>query len=220
MSSYILYTYFRSSAAYRVRIALNLKGIEYHPHYVHLKRGEDKQQAYRNINPLGLVPTLQVQGHHNDVVITQSMAAIEYLEETHPEPSLLPGSAALRAQIRAFAQSICCDIHPLNNLRVLNYLEHPMGISETPRKLWYCNWIDTGLSALEEIMRRRDENTPYCFGEAPTMADVCLIPQLYNAKRFDCDTKAYPILTQIYDNCLQLEAFQRAAPENQADWED
>lgn len=211
----ILYTYFRSSAAYRVRIALNLKGIAYDPRFVHLLKGggEQYKAAYRALNPQGLVPTLV----DNGMVLTQSLAIIEYLEDIHPEPPLLPPSAEDRAYVRSLAHLIACDIHPLNNLRVLNYLKNSLGADEEAARGWYRHWITEGFQALEAQLQRNRSNGRYCFGDHASLADICLIPQVYNAKRFNCDLTPYPTVDSIYRHCSALSAFRFAAPENQAD---
>ena len=217
MSERTLYTYFRSTAAYRVRIALHLKQLDYTSHFIHLVKDGGKQHtdAYRNINPQALVPTL-IDG---DTTITQSLAIIEYLNECYPDRPLLPDSPTTRAQVRSIAQQICCDIHPLNNLRVLNYLKIEMAQEETSRNRWYQHWISEGLSAIEEQLTRSGHNSLCCFGNAPTIADLCLIPQLYNARRFNCDTRDYPTLLKIEEHCMTLTAFQQASPEQQPDYE-
>ena len=214
--SLTLYSYFRSSAAYRVRIALNLKGIKHDYCFVNLIKEHSEQHtpAYREINPQELVPAVQTE---RGDVLTQSLAIIEYLEERHPEPSLLPGPAMQRAKNRAFAQAICCDIHPLNNLRVLNYLRETLNADEGQISAWYQQWITAGFSALEEQLHHSSHNAPFCFGGTPTLADVCLIPQIYNAHRFNIDMSAFGTLDKIYNHCLTLEAFQRASPDNQPD---
>ncbi len=216
MSERILYTYFRSTAAYRVRIALNLKQLDYTPHFIHLVRdgGEQGSQAYRNINQQGLIPTL-VDG---DTTITQSLAIIEYLNERHPNSPLLPDSSTLRAQVRSLAQQICCDIHPLNNLRVLNYLRTEMKQDEQARHQWYQHWISEGLMTIEQQLTRTGEHqSRYCFDNMLTIADLCLIPQLYNARRFNCNIHHYPTLLKIEEHCMTLSAFQQASPEQQPD---
>jgi len=217
MNKIKLYTYYRSSAAYRVRIALNLKGLSYQPECIHLLKnnGENNSEEYRKLNPQGLIPTLVDHG----IVINQSLAIIEYLEECYPTPSLLPLSPEWRARVRAFAQMICCDIHPLNNLRVLDYLKQEMEQDEAARMAWYRHWIAEGLMALERTLITTSPHTPFCFGDEPGMADACLIPQLYNAKRFECDIAPYPTLRKIYDNCMKLKPFLKAAPESQPDYE-
>ncbi len=209
-----LYSYFRSSAAFRVRIALNLKGLAYECIPVHLVRdgGEQHAPAYQAINPSELVPTL-IDANQP---IAQSLAIIEYLEETHPHPSLLPGDAMQRAQIRAFAQSIACDIHPLNNLRVLNYLKDELHVDDAAKSNWYTYWIGVGLAALEQQLAKHDSQD-FCFGTQATLADCCLIPQVYNALRFDCDMSQLPRINRIYKHCMGLDAFIDAAPEHQPD---
>jgi len=208
-----LYSYFRSSAAYRCRIALNLKGLAYETAPVHLVKdgGQHNAPAYRALNPQGLVPALE----HDGRVITQSLAIIEYLDEIHPEPPLLPGDAELRAKIRAFALAIACDIHPINNLRVLNYLKGPMGQEQAAADRWYRHWVETGLAACERLLPKRESR--FCFGDQPTLADACLIPQIYNARRFNCDLAAMPRLVAIDAAARALPAFAKAAPEAQPD---
>jgi maleylpyruvate isomerase len=212
-----LYGYFRSSAAYRVRLALNLKGLRYDQVPVHLVRGggEHRQAAYRERNPQGLVPFLA----DGDAAFGQSLAIIEYLDEVYPQVPLLPGTAAQRARIRAFALHIACEIHPLNNLRVLQYLTGPAGLSEDAKLAWYRHWIAAGLTALETDLERRQPQGPYCFGEQVTLADVCLVPQIFNAQRFNCDLTPYPRLLTICDRANLLPAFRDAAPDRQPDAE-
>ena len=178
-----LYGYFRSSAAYRCRIAFNLKGVapEYVP--IHLRRGDQRAEDYLRLNPQGLVPALDIGSR----VLTQSLAIIEWLDETHPEPALLPGDAAERADIRAFALAIAADIHPLNNLRVLKYLKAPLGHDQATIDAWYRHWVESGLAACEALVTKEGRRGPYCFGAEPTLADICLIPQLANARRVDSD---------------------------------
>jgi maleylacetoacetate isomerase len=213
MSTLALYTYFRSSAAYRVRIALNYKGLTYEPRFVHLLKGEQNKFEYREINPEGRVPALAVNG----AVLTQSLAIIEYLEETHPEPRLLPKSAIERAEVRALAQIIACDIHPLNNLRVLNYLKDSLRLDEAARQAWMRRWIGDGLRAYEDHLAARGSAGRFSLGERPTLADVCLVPQLFNARRCGCDLAAFPKIRAIEEHCLALPAFRDAAPGNQPD---
>jgi len=218
VSERILYTYFRSTAAYRVRIALNLKALIYNTHFIHLAKngGEQHSVGYRNINPQGLVPTLIDNGS----TLTQSLAIIEYLEERYPSPTLLPDSATSRAQVRSLAQQICCDIHPLNNLRILNYLRTEMQQNDEARHQWYQHWISEGLTAIEQQLTRAGEHQSLCcVGDTPTIADLCLIPQLYNARRFSCNTDDYPTLIKIDEHCMTLDAFQQASPEKQPDYE-
>jgi maleylacetoacetate isomerase len=212
-----LHTYFRSSAAYRVRIALNLKGLDYEAVPVHLVRGggEHRQPAYLGLNPAGLVPALEDQGQ----VLTQSLAIVEYLEETHPQPALLPAAALDRARVRAIAQAIACDIHPVNNLRVLQYLTRELGASEEQKSAWYRHWIGVGLQAVEAMLAGDARTGAFCHGDTPGLADCCLVPQVFNARRFGCELSAMPTVLRIADHCAGLEAFRRAAPEAQPDAE-
>lgn len=212
-----LYTYFRSTAAYRVRIALNLKQLEAEHRHVHLVRdgGEHRKPSFHKLNPQERVPVLVDGG----VPVTQSLAILEYLEEIHPNPPLLPSDTVDRAWVRSIAAIIACDIHPLNNLSVLQYLEKEFGADEAKKRRWIHHWINNGFSALEEILGRDPRVKTYCFGEKVTMADVCLVPQVFNAQRFGVDMEPYPTLRRINDACLRLDAFKRAAPENQADAE-
>lgn len=206
-----LSTYFRSTAAYRVRIALNLKGVEHSLVPINLFTGEQRSDFFLKQNPEGLVPTLEL----GQDVLTQSIAIIEYLEETHPQPSLLPGDAVQRAHIRALAQSIACDIHPLNNLRVQKYLADEMGLEKDKVLQWYHHWIARGFTSLEKRLAHSAGN--FCFGNTLSLADVCLIPQVYNAHRFNCPMDDYPTITRLNEYCLTLEAFAKASPEQQAD---
>jgi len=210
-----LYSYFRSSAAYRVRIALNLKGLPYETVPVHLLKdgGQQLAPAYRELNPSALVPTL-VNG---DLALGQSLAIIEYLDETHPQAPLLPSDPAGRARVRAIAQSIACDLHPLNNLRVLKYLKHEMKVEEEAKNAWYRHWVRVGLDSLEAMLANSPQTGRFCHGDAPTLADLCLVPQLYNARRFDCDLSGVPTLVRIDEACRALPAFDAAAPEKQPD---
>lgn len=212
-----LYSYFRSSAAYRVRIALNLKGIAYETVPVHLVKdgGQQLSESYRQLNPTALVPTL-VDG---DLAIGQSMAILEYLEETHPEHALLPADAKGRARVRAIAQFIACDIHPLDNLRVLKYLKHEMKVGEDAKNTWYKHWVEVGLTAVEAMLAGHPDTGRYCHGDQPTFADLCLVPQVANARRFDCSLDAMPNIVRIDAACAELAAFQKAAPANQPDSE-
>ena len=209
-----LYTYFRSSAAYRVRIALNLKGLPYESVPVHLLRdgGEQHSADYARLNPAELVPTL-VDG---ECALGQSLAIIEYLDEVHPIPPLLPGNALERARIRALAQSIACDMHPLNNLRVLQYLSREHQLDEAAKATWVRHWITLGFTALEAQLQHVSTSV-FCHGDTPTLADCCLVPQLFNARRFATPLERFPTLCRIEAACLALDAFQRAAPEAQAD---
>ncbi|NMG67001.1 maleylacetoacetate isomerase [Azoarcus indigens] len=212
-----LYTYFRSSAAYRVRIALALKGLDYEAVPVHLVRGggEQHQPEYRALNPAGLLPALEAGGQ----VLTQSLAIIEYLDETHPEPPLLPGSALDRARIRAIAQTIACEVHPLNNLRVLKYLSGTLAVDEAAKKAWYHHWVGSGLATVERLLAGDPRTGTFCHGDTPTLADLCLAPQVFNARRFDCDLSAMPTITRIVAACEALEAFIQASPARQPDAE-
>jgi len=212
-----LYSFFRSSAAYRVRIALNLKGLPYEILPVHLTRGGGEQLApgYRKLNPQALVPVLEDAGR----MFTQSLAIIEYLEEVYPQVPLLPKDTAARARVRALALAIACDLHPLNNLRVLNYLTGPMGLMDDAKQTWYRHWIAEGLTALEASLAGGPDTGKFCHGDAPGLADCCLVPQLANAYRFKCDVSPYPTLLKIEKSCQALEAFQRAAPGRQPDAE-
>ncbi|WP_395795551.1 maleylacetoacetate isomerase [Aquimonas sp.] len=210
-----LYSYWRSSAAYRVRIALHLKGLAYAQKPVHLLNdgGEQRSAAYREINPQGLVPVL-LDGER---VIRQSLAIIEYLDESYPAVPLLPALARDRARVRGLAQLIACDIHPLNNLRVLQYLERELKMEQPGREAWAQHWMSEGLAAFEALAQDNPSTGDYCEGDIPTLADCCLIPQLYNARRVQLDLSLYPTLLRIETNCLQLQAFQQAAPERQPD---
>ena len=210
-----LYTYFRSSAAFRARIALNLKGIAYESAAVDLRAPTSAQRSaqYLAVNPEGLVPVL-VDGAR---VIRQSLAIIEYLEEVHPAPALLPAEPDARAQVRALAYAIACDIHPLNNLRVLNYLRAPLGCDAAGVDGWYAHWIARGLAALEAEVAATSGDGRHMYGAAVTLADVCLVPQMYNAQRMKCDVAPYPRLCAIAAHLQRLPAFARAVPEAQPD---
>jgi maleylacetoacetate isomerase/maleylpyruvate isomerase len=213
----VLYSYWRSSAAYRVRIALNLKGLDYETRPVHLVRngGEQHSADYRALNPQETVPCLL----DGDRVLTQSLAIMEYLDEMYPaeEAALLPMDARGRAQVRALSLAVACDIHPLGNLRVLQHLETRLGASEEQRAAWSRYWIDLGFKALETMLDDSAATGRYCHGERPGMADACLIPQVYNALRWKLPLDAYPTIARIHAACNELDAFQRAAPERQVD---
>ena len=212
-----LYDYFRSSAAYRVRIALNLKGVEPDERtFVHLRMGGQRAQDYLALNPQGLVPALALD---DGSVLTQSLAIVEFLDETYPQPPLLPSSATERARVRAIALQIACDIHPLDNLRVLNYLVGTLGLAREQKDGWYRYWIDTGFEALEKTLSRDAQTGRFCHGDAPTLADICLVPQIANARRFGIDLSPYPTLTRIESACNELPAFATAAPAKQPDAE-
>lgn len=212
-----LYTYFRSSAAYRVRIALNLKGLPYEAVPVHLVKhgGEQLSDEYRAVNPSALVPSLQDEG----ATITQSMAILEYLEEMHPALPLLPAAPLGRARVRELAQVIGCDVHPLNNLRVLRYLVRTLGISDEAKNEWYKHWVTEGFTALEAHLARDPAPGRFCHGDTPTIADCFLVPQVYNAARFDVDMTPYPRIAAIDAACAELPAFQAAHPARQPDAE-
>ncbi|WP_322399577.1 maleylacetoacetate isomerase [Massilia luteola] len=212
-----LYTYFRSSAAYRVRIALNLKGLEYDAVPVHLLRGggEQLQANYVKMNPSGLVPTFQ----DDYITLTQSMAILEYLEDEYPEVPLLPKDAAGRARARELAQIIACDIHPVNNLRVLRYLVNDLGLSEEVKTQWYRHWLLGGLDVLEKHLARDPSAGPLCHGYLPTIADCFLVPQVFNAQRQGVDIAAYPNIARINAACVEIPAFVAAHPSQQPDAE-
>jgi maleylacetoacetate isomerase len=212
-----LYDYFRSSAAYRVRIALNFKGIAADDRtFVHLRMGNQRAQDYLALNPQGLVPALELDDH---LVLTQSLAIVEYLDEKYREPPLLPATAEGRARVRSIALAIACEIHPLNNLRVLNYLIGTLGATDEQKNGWYKYWIDVGFEALERRLASDDDTGTFCHGETPTLADVCLVPQLANARRFKIDLTPYPTLTRIEAASNALPAFAQAAPSRQPDAE-
>jgi maleylacetoacetate isomerase len=212
-----LYDYFRSSAAYRVRIALNLKGVKPDERtFVHLRMGNQRAQDYLALNPQGLVPALALDDGH---VLTQSLAIIEYLDETFREPPLLPADPVSRARVRAIALQIACEIHPLNNLRVLNYLIGTLGVAKEQKDGWYRYWIDVGFEALERQLTRDRETATFCHGDAPTLADICLVPQIANARRFNVDLSPYPTLTRIEAACNALPPFADAMPSRQPDAE-
>mgnify|MGYP006199789249 FL=1 len=208
-----LFGYWRSSAAYRVRIALNLKQLAYDNIPVHLIKngGEQHSVSYQALNPAELVPTLQ----DGELSLNQSLAIIEYLDEMYPQPALLPSDVADKATVRALALDIACDIHPLNNLRVLQYLTGPLQVGESEKLAWIQHWLHTGFSALEQRLAKTAGQ--FCFNDDVTLADLCLVPQVYNAQRFSLDMSAYPTISRIHHNCQQLAAFALAAPEQQPD---
>lgn len=207
-----LYTYFRSSAAFRVRIALNLRGLAYEPRFVSLPAGEQRAPDYRALNPQGLVPTL-LEGEGR---LTQSMAIIEYLDETQPGEKLLPADALGRARVRALAQIVSCEIHPVNNLRILNYLKNTLGIDQPRVDAWYRHWCEEGLAAFELAIADGAAGR-YCHGDAVSLADICLVPQIFNAKRFEVDLKPYPRTMAIFERLMKLPAFDTAQPGKQPD---
>lgn len=209
-----LHSYFRSSAAFRVRIALHLKNLPFEVLGVHLVKEEQKASAYIEKNPQGLVPLMETPSGK----IFQSLSMIEYLEECYPNKApLLPGEPMARAYVRAISQMVACDIHPLNNLRVLAYLKNEFEITDEQKMQWYHHWLQAGFSAIEQVLNHKNYAKNCCFGNEPTMADVCLIPQVYNAYRFECPMDDYPTIKRIWEHCMQLSAFEKASPENQPD---
>jgi maleylacetoacetate isomerase len=213
-----LYTYFRSSAAFRVRIALNLKGLAYEPAFVHLAKGEHRKPEYAAVDPQGLLPALVDDGQ----VLSQSLAIMEYLEERHPRPPLLPKDAPGRARVRSLALLIACEIHPLNNLRTLQHLKRALGRNEDEINAWYRHWIADGLAKLEADLTRGGSAGGagrFCHGDAPTVADCCLVPQIFNAQRYQSDLAPYPSVMRIFEHCMKLEAFDQAQPSKQPDAE-
>lgn len=220
MKTFKLYDYWRSSAAFRVRIALNLKGVDYEAQSVHLVKngGEQHLPAFRALNPQERVPVLEINdGSGARVLLTQSLAIMDYLDESFPEPPFYPAESIQRARVKAFALAVACDIHPLNNLSVLQYLSDPLKLDENARQQWYEHWIAAGFTALEKSLAEFASNGPYCFGEQVSVADICLIPQVYNALRFRCPVDDYPKLMAVYEYCIQQPAFKQAMPENQPD---
>ena len=210
-----LYGYFRSSAAFRVRIALNLKKRDYETAAIHLRRNDQSRPEYRKVNPQGLVPTLEDGGQ----TLIQSLAIIEYLDEIYPDPPLLPKDPAGRARVRALADIVACDIHPINNLRVLRYLTHSLSHDDAAIAAWYNRWIDTGFQAFEKLLTADRRTSVFCHGEAPGLADVALVPQVINAERYQLDLSHYPTITRIFQSCMRLEPFAAAHPDNQPDRE-
>lgn len=211
----LLHGYFRSSAAYRVRIALNLKGLDYEQRSLHLRKGDQRSETYRKLNPSQLVPTLEDGG----TILTQSLAIIEYLDETRPNPPLLPDDSPGRARVRSLAQVIACDIHPIDNLRILVYLEKKLGLDQKARDAWYLHWIEAGFDALEHMLADSRDTGRFCHKDAPGLADICLVPQVANAGRVNTDMTKYPTIARINEECLKLPAFQKAMPQNQPDAE-
>jgi len=210
-----LYGYFRSSAAFRVRIALNLKGLSYENAFIHLRRNDQSKPDYLAINPQGLVPALEIGGER----LIQSLPIIEYLEESHPQPPLLPADAAGRARVRALAAIVACDIHPINNLRVLRYLLRPLGHSEGDLETWYNHWIASGFAALEQLLAGDRRTGAFCHGDSPGLADVALVPQVVNSERYGLDLAPYPTIVRIHARCMALAAFAAAHPREQPDRE-
>jgi maleylacetoacetate isomerase len=208
-----LYTFFRSSAAFRVRIALNIKGLQYNSISKALAKNEHRSEDYLLINPQGLIPALEADGN----LLSQSLAIIEYLEETHPTPPLLPKEPGARAKVRAMSLAIACEIHPLNNLRVLNYLRQQFGQNDEGVNTWYRHWVAEGFAGLETMVREASWTKRYCYGDALSMADVLLVPQMFNARRFKCNLEPYPTLVAISEHLETLPAFEAARPELQPD---
>jgi len=209
-----LYTYFRSGAAFRVRIALNLKGLKYEPRFVHLPKGEHRAPEYAGVNAQALLPTLELD---DGTRLTQSLAIIEYLDEKHPQPRLVPQDALERARVRSLSLLVACEIHPLNNLRVLQHLKRALGQTQEQIDAWYRHWVADGLAKLEAQIQGNQGR--FCFGDTPTMADCCLVPQIFGAKRYNADLAPYPATMHVFDACMKLEAFDRAQPSKQPDAE-
>ena len=203
-----LFNYFRSSASYRVRIALALKGLVYDYMPVQLARNEHFKESYAALSPARLVPLLK----DDERIVTQSLAIIEYLDELHPQPPLLPGTALERARIRALALDVACEIHPLNNLRVLRYLVHDLKVSEDDKNRWYRHWVETGLEAVEQQLAAHPATGRFCHGDAPTLADVVLVPQIHNAKRMDCRLDHVPTVMRVFEACMAHDAFAKTQP--------
>ena len=204
-----LFNYYRSSASYRVRIAMALKGLDYTYTPVHLARGEQLKESYATVSATRLVPTLR---EDDGQLLTQSLAIIEYLEETHPQPPLLPADARGRARARALAYDIACEIHPINNLRVLRYLTADLKLSDDDKNRWYRHWVETGLAAVERQLAGHPSTGLYCHGDAPTIADITLVPQIFNARRFDCRLDHVPTVMRIFEQCMTLPAFSQTQP--------
>jgi maleylpyruvate isomerase len=211
-----LFGFFRSSAAFRVRIALNLKGLAHEDSFIHLRRGDQRGGDYLGVNPQGLVPALETDGH----TLIQSMAIVEYLDETHPDPPFLPPDPAGRARVRALAAIVACDIHPINNLRVLRYLSRPLGHDQASIETWYNYWIASGFEALERLLAADRRTGEFCDGDRPGLADIALIPQVVNSERYRLDLSPYPTITRIYATCMKLDSFAAAHPNNQPDRDD
>ena len=209
-----LYNYFRSSASFRVRIALQLKGLRYDYMPVHLAKGEHKRPEFAAMTPEGLIPVLELDDGHR---LTQSMAIIEYLDEVRPQPALLPADALGRARVRALAQIVACEVHPLNNLRVLKYLVNNLQTGEDAKNDWYRHWVRTGLLAYEAQLAQQPAT--FSHGATPTLADCCLVPQIFNARRFDCDLSGLPRTMAVFDACMALDAFRNAQPSACPDFE-
>ena len=215
MADALLHGYFRSSTAFRVRIALNLKGVSYDQTFRHLRKGEQRAPDYLKLNPQGLVPTLEIDGQ----TLTQSLSIIEYLEETRPNPAFLPKDAAGRARVRSLAYALALEIHPINNLRVLQDLGTRFGANDEAQAGWFRHWVDTTFGALEQRLANEKETGKFCHGDTPTLADICLVPQVINNTRFNVDMTPYPTISRIHKACLEIEAFKKALPANQPDAE-
>ena len=208
-----LYTFFRSSASFRVRIAMNYKGLAYEPALVSLPKGEHLEEKYKSVNAQGLVPALEDGGR----ILTQSLAIIEYLDEAHPGPKLLPSDPVDRHYVRAFSQIIACEIHPLNNLRTLKHIRKAYNLDEEGVNTWYRHWIAEGFEMMESFLRRERRSGKFCFRDQVTMADCGLVPQVFNAQRYKCDLAPYPTVTRLHEECMRLDAFVSAQPSNQPD---
>ena len=206
-----IFGYFRSSAAFRLRIAMNFKGLSYDYNLVNLQSGDHLSDDFKRINPQGRVPAIDIEGN----ILTQSLAIIEYLDEVYPAPPLLPSDPIGKAKVRGIAGLIACDIHPLNNLAVLNYLRDQLTAEEEARLAWYRHWVKEGFDGLELILGANVETGQFCFGDTPTVADICLVPQVVNAKRFNCNLASYPTILRIFEECMSLSQFADADPMNQ-----
>ena len=206
-----IFGYFRSSAAFRLRIAMNFKGLSYDYNLVNLQSGDHLSDDFKRINPQGRVPAIDIEGN----ILTQSLAIIEYLDEVYPAPPLLPSDPLGKAKVRGIAGLIACDIHPLNNLAVLNYLRDQLIAEEEARLAWYRHWVKEGFDGLELILAANVETGQFCFGDTPTVADICLVPQVVNAKRFNCNLASYPTILRIFEECMSLSQFADADPMNQ-----
>ncbi|WP_019936896.1 maleylacetoacetate isomerase [Bordetella sp. FB-8] len=210
-----IYSFFNSSTSYRVRIALGLKGLPYDYEGVDIRAKQHREAGYVALNPNANVPLMREDGFD----LGQSLAIIDYLDATHPEPRLIPAEARLRARVLELSYAVACDIHPVNNLRILKYLVKELGVSPEQKDAWYAHWIQEGLTTVEQLLVRHGGQGAYCFGDRPTMADCCLVPQLFNALRNKCDVSAYPRTMKVYEHCLQQPAFQKAAPSAQPDFQ-
>jgi len=208
-----LYTFFRSSASFRVRIAMNHKRLKYEAAIVSLPKGEHLEANYKSVNSQGLVPALEDAGR----ILTQSLAIIEYLDEVHPGPKLLPSDPLDRAYVRALSQIVACEIHPLNNLRTLKYIRKTYGLDDDGVNAWYRHWIAEGFEMMESFLKRERKHGKFCFRDQVTMADCCLVPQVFNAQRYNCDLKPYPAVMRLHEECMKLEAFVAAQPSKQPD---